>query len=70
MNVPLDEVSARLAELQELAADRDLILYCRSGRRAGIAESILREHGVENIWQLGGQMAGWAAEGLPVAQGG
>lgn len=68
VNIPLSDVAARAQELLELVGEREVILYCRSGRRAGIAETLLRERGVLNIVHLNGQFSGWAAEGLPVNQ--
>ena len=68
VNIPLSDVTARAQELLHLVGEREVILYCRSGRRAGIAETLLRERGVLNILHLNGQLAGWVAEGLPVNQ--
>lgn len=68
LNVPLSEVPSRGEEVLATARGRMVVLYCRSGRRAGIAEPILADHGVREIHHLTGQMSGWARAGLPVAQ--
>ncbi|WP_440874770.1 rhodanese-like domain-containing protein [Thalassotalea sp. PLHSN55] len=46
--------------------DKTLVVYCRSGRRAGIAEAILAEKGFTRIRHLSGDMKAWQAEGLPL----
>ena len=44
LHIPHDQLAGRL---DELAGHRNevIILYCRSGRRSGIADEILRENG-------------------------
>jgi len=52
-------VNIPLAELKEKVPDRVpdkhrvLLLYCRSGRRSGIAEGHLRNMGYTNVFNLG-----------------
>lgn len=66
VNLPLFDVEASVSELRRVAAGRSIVLYCRSGRRAEIAEEILNRHGIEDIWHLRGQFSGWRRAGLPV----
>ena len=42
--IPYDEMDERWEELSPYS-DRQIALYCRSGRRSGIAEDVLREKG-------------------------
>lgn len=52
----------------ELLADKktaQVILYCRSGRRAGIAAEKLSELGFSNLKHLAGDMKAWEANQLP-----
>jgi rhodanese-related sulfurtransferase len=63
VNIPHDALADRLDELQTAPAD-EIIVYCQSGRRAGLAESTLREHGYSNVQDLSGHWAGWTAAGL------
>ena len=63
VNIPHDALADRLDELQTAPAD-EIIVYCQSGRRAGIAERTLREQGYSNVRDLSGHWAGWAAAGL------
>ena len=43
-----------------------MIVYCRSGRRAGNAKGILEGAGFLDLALLDGSMQGWEAAGLPV----
>lgn len=53
VNIPYDEIAGRIAAF---APDRDtrIVLYCRSGRRAGIAEQTLRRMGYGQVENRGG----------------
>jgi rhodanese-related sulfurtransferase len=65
INVPHDEVAQRLDELAPLR-DKDVVVYCKSGRRAGLALKVLGEHGYTRLAHLSGDMQGWTAAGRPV----
>lgn len=65
INIPHDEVGARLAEL-EAGRDRPVVVYCERGRRAGKAAALLAEAGFEEVRHLDGDMTGWRAAKLPV----
>ena len=58
-------------ELAKLPSNKDanIIVYCRSGRRAGIAEQILRKSGYTNVWHLTGDVIAWQESGLPLETG-
>lgn len=64
INIPHDQVETRLAELAG-ARDKDLVVYCRSGRRAALAEETLRKNGFTRLQHLEGDMAAWAAANRP-----
>lgn len=53
VNIPYDEIAGRIAAF---APERDahIVLYCRSGRRSGIAEQTLRQLGYRQIENRGG----------------
>lgn len=56
-NVPHTEVEARLSEIDALtggAQGKPIVVYCRTGRRSGIAKQALLAHGYERITNLGG----------------
>ena len=67
INVPHDQVAARLDELGP-DLDRPVIVYCESGRRAGMAEAVLAEAGFSDVRHLEGDMRAWRAAGRPTAQ--
>lgn len=60
-NIPYTEIAQRIAEV---TTDRnaEINLYCRSGRRSGIAEDILKQMGYTNVHNRGGyqQLVGQA----------
>lgn len=41
-------------ELPEVAKDKPVYLYCRSGNRAGVVKTILEQKGFTNVTNLGG----------------
>lgn len=64
-NLPHDQLPQRLAELGE-ARDREVIVYCRSGRRAELALEVLQRAGFQRLGHLQGDYLGWTEEGWPV----
>jgi rhodanese-related sulfurtransferase len=65
INIPYDELPDRFSEISEYR-DAELIVYCRSGRRAKIAEAALREAGFRRVADLDGHMIEWTAARYPV----
>lgn len=63
INIPVQELEARLAELPR---DRELVVYCRSGRRAATASALLREHGYTRIREMEGSLLAWREKSLPI----
>jgi rhodanese-related sulfurtransferase len=61
--VPYDQVASRLAEVPK---DKDVVLYCRSGRRAGLAADVLAAQGYTRLSHLEGDMTAWVEKGRPV----
>lgn len=66
VNIPYDQMEQRWQEVSSDAGDRDIVVYCHSGRRAGIAKNVLERHGVEA--ENAGGLSDLQAEGLPVVQ--
>ncbi|NKB89332.1 MAG: rhodanese-like domain-containing protein [Acidobacteria bacterium] len=64
MHIPYDELADRLEEMG-IELDEEVVVYCRSGRRAGVAESVLHEAGYTNIRDLEGHWLGWSEAGRP-----
>lgn len=46
--------------------DEPIVLYCRSGKRAGMASEVLENAGFSNILILDGSYMAWEAAGKPV----
>ena len=49
INIPLGSIGNGNIELEKLAKDARLVVYCRSGGRAGIAKEQLQVMGYTNI---------------------
>jgi rhodanese-related sulfurtransferase len=47
VNIPFDQIGARIAELGEKG--KPIVVYCRSGRRSGIAKDRLDKAGFTNV---------------------
>ncbi|HIF95857.1 MAG TPA: rhodanese-like domain-containing protein [Myxococcales bacterium] len=64
--IPVDELPGRLEELRQLGAEREIVVYCESGRRALRAAEALVSEGFGRVGHLEGDMSGWRTSGLPV----
>lgn len=67
LNIPYDELPTRLAELPIGKSDA-VIVYCRTGRRAGVAATTLGEAGYTRVVDLEGHWQTWQSRGLPTEQ--
>jgi rhodanese-related sulfurtransferase len=65
VNIPLPELEARLAEVPE---SKNLVIVCRSGKRAERAAFALLERGYRPKVLAGGLVA-WEKAGMPVREG-
>lgn len=55
INIPLQEIEQRLSEFPK---DKDLLIYCRSGKRSMAASNFLIENGYDKVFNvLGGFLA-------------
>ncbi len=70
LNVPHDVFvrGAYLKKIGDIPKDKHILLYCRSGRRSGIAQEILARDGYSNIVNLRGGMIEWKKAGLSVVE--
>jgi phage shock protein E len=66
VNVPYDQVASQLAQIPK---DKDVVLYCKSGRRAGLAADVLAANGYTKLEHLQGDMPAWSKDGRPVEGG-
>jgi rhodanese-related sulfurtransferase len=65
INVPLSEIIDNPAILTS-SKEKPIVLYCRSGYRAGKAAEALHKNGHQNLQHLEGDMQSWLKAGLPV----
>jgi rhodanese-related sulfurtransferase len=64
-NVSHDLLASHIDELAS-ARDKQVVLYCRSGRRTLLAEDVLRKAGFKNLAHLEGDYLAWEAASRPV----
>ena len=64
LNIPHDQLAARLPELGS-DPDRPVVVYCERGGRAGQAAEVLLDAGYGSVLHLEGDMSDWRAQGRP-----
>lgn len=52
INIPLSELPQRVNEINEMK--KPIVAYCRSGSRSGMAVSILKQNGLNEVYNAGG----------------
>ena len=65
LNIPYDQIEQHLAELEK-ARNSDIVAYCRSGRRTGIALETLKAKGFTHLLHLEGDLPAWQDGGHPI----
>ena len=63
VHLPLPDLEERL---DEIPADREIILQCQTGSRSAIAASLLKARGYDRVANLAGGYVAWVGAGLPV----
>src|SRR5690606_20583432 len=61
--IPMAEVSQRL---DDIPADKTVIVTCRSGNRSGQVTDYLRQQGFDNVHNMDGGILAWEAAGYDV----
>lgn len=56
--IPVGIIQAKIADLKEHQHD-EVVVYCRSGGRSGMAQQILQRAGFTNVRNLTGGMLAW-----------
>lgn len=64
--IPVQELEQRMAEVPR---DRQVYVYCRSGRRSAKAAAMLAKHGFDRVENMVGGIEAWKAAGYPVVEG-
>ena len=67
IQIPVGAVSKRLGELEKYK-DKTLLVYCKSGARAGVACKELGKNGFEKVFSLNGGMLAWQEAHLPMSK--
>jgi adenylyltransferase/sulfurtransferase len=57
--IPLREIGGRVDELEK---NRPIIVHCHSGQRSAAAVRLLKERGLENVYNLNGGIDAWSEE--------
>ena len=65
INIPHDRIAERMAEVPQ---DKDVVVYCQSGRRAAMALEALADKGYTRLAHLDGDIAAWKANGRTLEQ--
>lgn len=66
IHIPHTEMARRYGELARFE-DREIVVYCRTGRRSGIAQGILGRQGFDNVTN-GGGLRDLRARGVPTTR--
>lgn len=56
--MPLGELPSSMAELSQ-SKDDEVVVYCRSGKRSGMAQRLLQQAGFRNVRNLEGGVLAW-----------
>ncbi len=64
INISHDKLADRIGELVG-AKNKDVVLYCRTGRRAGTAAETLKAGGFNKLLHLDGDMLKWTEANRP-----
>lgn len=67
INIAHNDIEKKLAQLTQYK-DSQVIVHCRSGRRAKTAESVLLNNGFTKVHHLAGDFNQWQADELPITQ--
>jgi len=65
INIPHDAIGERIGELGT-PDERDVVVYCRSGRRTALALAVLKEAGFSRLFHLEGDYLRWSEESRPL----
>lgn len=64
VNIPLTEIETNLTRLADFK-NTPVVVYCRSGVRAGKAIALLQDNGFTHVMHLEGDMMGWEIQNRP-----
>ncbi|MDH3629899.1 MAG: rhodanese-like domain-containing protein [Gammaproteobacteria bacterium] len=67
IQIPVGAVAKRVDELEKFK-DKTLLVYCKSGARAGIACKELSKNGFDKVYSLNGGLLAWQDAHLPLSK--
>nr|VFJ56651.1 MAG: Rhodanese-related sulfurtransferase [Candidatus Kentron sp. FW]VFJ63451.1 MAG: Rhodanese-related sulfurtransferase [Candidatus Kentron sp. FW] len=67
IHIPQQSLTDQIKRLDKHRA-KPIIAVCRTGNRSGSACAILRKHGFERVYNLGGGIVGWQGASLPLVR--
>ena len=67
LNIPVEQLSSRAGALG-VPRDREIVVYCVSGRRASRAQETLQSLGYNHVRLLDGSLNAWRQQNLPLVQ--
>ncbi|TKB47852.1 rhodanese-like domain-containing protein [Thalassotalea mangrovi] len=67
VNIPHDQINENLTLLTPYES-KNIVVYCRSGRRAQIAIDALKQQGFHRVSHLQGDFQQWQANELPLTE--
>lgn len=67
INIEFDRLSEHLKQLEKMK-DKTVVVYCRSGRRAAVAENFLQKQNFTALKHLEGDILGWNNAQLPLVK--
>lgn len=60
--IPMQDIPARVVELEELAEDREVVVMCHHGQRSLQVTAWLRQQGFEEAMSMAGGIDRWSLE--------
>lgn len=63
INIPMNIVPS---SLNQIPKDKQVVVYCRSGRRSAVSANQLSQLGYTNVKSMSGGINAWKGAGLPV----
>ncbi len=67
INIPHTSIEQNIQQIKQAVDDgKEVVVYCHSGRRAGIAEDILQQAGITRLLHLEGDMLAWRERKQPL----
>ena len=67
IQIPVGALKTRIGELEK-HKDKTVLVYCKTGARAGAACKELGRNGFQNVYTLSGGMAAWQEAHLPISK--